>query len=66
MKKEIVETAKKTGEYDILEAKFNTLSNHIFHRTSDEIIQEVGLPLTERVFPIWQEWLNKEIKKRKG
>jgi type IV secretory pathway ATPase VirB11/archaellum biosynthesis ATPase len=65
IKKEILETAKKTEDYNILEAKFNTLSNHAFHRISDEIIQEVGLPTSERVFPLWQEWLNKEIKKRK-
>lgn len=65
MKKEIVEIAKKTEDYDILESKFNTLSNHYFHRISEEIIQEVGLPTSERVFPLWQSWLNKEIKKRK-
>ena len=65
MKKEIVEIAKKTEDYDILESKFNTLSNHYFHKISEEVIQEVGLPTSERVFPLWQSWLNKEIKKRK-
>ena len=64
IKNELVNVAKKTSDYDLLESKFNTLSNHAFHRISDEIIQEVGLPLGERVFPVWQEWLNKEIKKR--
>lgn len=39
-------------------------SNHAFHEISDEVIQEVGLPLSERVFPEWQKWLNKEVKKR--
>jgi type IV secretory pathway ATPase VirB11/archaellum biosynthesis ATPase len=65
IKKELFETAKKTKDFDVLESKFNTLSNHAFHRISDEVIQEVGLPVSERVFPLWQEWLNKEIKKRK-
>ncbi|HPD81487.1 MAG TPA: type II/IV secretion system ATPase subunit [Candidatus Pacearchaeota archaeon] len=65
IKKELFETAKKIGDFNILESKFNTLSNHTFHRISDEITQEVGLPSSERVFPVWQEWLNKEIKKRK-
>ncbi len=64
IKNELVDVAKKTSDYDLLESKFNTLSNHAFHRISDEIIQEVGLPLGERVFPAWQEWLNKEVKKR--
>lgn len=65
IKKELFETAKKTGDFDLLESKFNTLSNHTFHRISDEVIQEIGLPVSEKVFPLWQEWLNKEIKKRK-
>ncbi len=63
MKKEIAEVSKKIENMDLLESKFNTLSNHAFHRISDEIIQEIGLPVGERVFPAWQEWLNKEIKK---
>ena len=65
IKKEIVEVAKKIEDNDILESKFNALSNSAFHRISEEVIQEIGLPLSERVFPLWQEWLNKEIKKRK-
>ncbi|MFH1503540.1 MAG: type II/IV secretion system ATPase subunit [Candidatus Diapherotrites archaeon] len=65
LKKEIVEIAKKTEDYDLLESKFNTLSNSAFHRISEEVIQEIGLPTSERVFPLWQDWLNKEIKKRK-
>jgi len=35
---------KITGDEDILEAKFNTRSNHEFHKISDEISQEIGLP----------------------
>jgi len=65
IKKEIVDAAEKTGDSNILEAEFNTLSNHAFHRISDELRQEIGLPLSEKVFPEWQSWLNKEIKKRK-
>ncbi|GAJ16864.1 unnamed protein product, partial [marine sediment metagenome] len=53
IKKEIVEIAEKTGNEDILEAEFNTLSNHMFHKISDEIRQEIGLPMSERVFPEW-------------
>jgi type IV secretory pathway ATPase VirB11/archaellum biosynthesis ATPase len=64
MKKEIVDVSKKIQDNDLLENKFNALSNHAFHRISDDVIQEIGLPLGDRVFPAWQEWLNKEIKKR--
>ena len=65
MKKEIVDVAERTGNEDILEAKFNTRSNHEFHKISDEVSKEIGLPMSDRVFPAWQKWLNQEIKKRK-
>ena len=65
IKKEIVDVAKITGNENILEAKFNTRSNHEFHKISDEISQEIGLPKSERVFPEWQKWLNGEVKKKR-
>ena len=65
MKKEIVDTSKKIGDNSILESEFNAISNHAFHSISNNINREVGLPLSERVFPEWQKWLNKEIKLKK-
>jgi type IV secretory pathway ATPase VirB11/archaellum biosynthesis ATPase len=65
IKKEIVEVAEKTGDNDLLESEFNTLSNHMFHKISDEVLQEIGLPMSDRVFPEWQKWLNQEVKKRR-
>ena len=65
IKKEVVEVAEKIRNDGILECEFNTLSNHAFHRISDEIRQEIGLPLSERVFPEWQKWLMQEVKGRK-
>ncbi len=65
IKKEVVDAAEKTKNYMILESKFNALSNHMFHKISDEVSQEIGLPLGERVFPLWQRWLNSEIKKKR-
>ena len=65
IKKEIVNIAESTGNNEILEAPFNALSNHAFHEISSNILQEVGLPLSERVFPEWQKWLNKRIKSKK-
>jgi archaeal flagellar protein FlaI len=65
LKKEIVEVAEKNKMPEVLEAEFNKLTNHQFHKISDEVIQEIGLPLGEKVFPKWQKWLNGEIKKRK-
>ena len=65
IKKEITEVAEKTKNNEILEAPFNTLSNHAFHDISNKVSQEVGLPLSERVFPEWQKWLNNKIKGKK-
>ncbi len=65
LKEEIIHVAEQEKDPDILEAKFNTLSNHAFHRISDEVIQEHGLPLSEHVFPLWKKWLTEEIRKRK-
>ena len=65
IKQEIVDISEKTKNYKILEAKFNTAANHAFHRISDRIREETGLPLGERVFPAWQKWLNQEIKKKR-
>lgn len=66
IKQEIVDVAKKTGYNQILEAGFNTLSNHIFHEISDDVRKEIGLPMGDRVFPEWQKWLNNEIKIKKN
>jgi type IV secretory pathway ATPase VirB11/archaellum biosynthesis ATPase len=65
IKKEIVDVANKLGNLRLLEAEFNVLSSDAFHKISDEVRQEIGLPLSERVFPAWQSWLNKKIKGRK-
>jgi hypothetical protein len=62
IKKETVDVANKTKNLKILESRFNMLSNHEFHKISDKIRQEIGLPLSERVFPDWQKWLRKQIK----
>ena len=49
----------------LLESAFNSLSNNMFHQFSEEIVEEVGLPIGKRVFPMWQDWLMQQIKKRK-
>ena len=63
IKQEIVNIAEKLNFPILLEAKFNCQSNNAFHEISGRIREEVGLPVSERVFPAWQEWLKKEVKK---
>jgi len=65
MKKELINVSDKIGNDNLLEANFTTLANDNFHKISENIISEIGLPLSKRVFPEWQTWLNNEVKKRK-
>ena len=65
IKKEMVDISEKTGDKNILESGFTVLSNNAFHKISERVGQEIGLPISDRVFPEWQRWLNEEIKKRR-
>lgn len=65
IKQELVDVARKLKMPDLIEGKFNALSNDAFHRISDEIRQEIGLPVSERVFPEWKNWLMKKVKEVK-
>jgi len=62
VKEEIVKMSKELGKPLLLEAEFNSLSNAAFHRISNEVVEEDGLPLSEKVFPRWREWVVKESK----
>ena len=63
IKQEIVDVSKKMQMPELMESKFNALSNDIFHRISEKITNEVGLPVSERVFPEWRSWLMNTVKK---
>ena len=62
VKQELVDLSKKLKKPGIMEAKFNALSNDMFHRISDSVTQEIGLPTSERVFPEWRKWLTSKVK----
>ena len=63
MKEEIVSFATRSKIPSLLEAEFTVMSNNAFHQISDEIAEEVGLPVSDRVFPLWKSWLEKESKR---
>ncbi len=63
IKEGIVNFAEKMNMHELLEADFTVKSNNVFHEISNEIREEVGLPVSERVFPEWKKWLEKEVKK---
>lgn len=58
VKQEVVDIANKLGKPVLMEAKFNSMCNSAFHRISDEMRQEIGIPLGGRVFPEWKKWLH--------
>ena len=63
IKQEIVDVSKKMQMPQLMESKFNALSNDVFHRISEKITREVGLPISERVLPEWRSWLMNNVKK---
>jgi len=65
IKQEIVDISEKLKMPEILEARFNALSNNMFHQFSQEVQEDVGLPESEKVFNLWQEWLKKQVKGKK-
>lgn len=65
IKKELVDVSKKINNKQILESEFNSLANYKFSTISRDVREEVGLPISKEVFPRWQSWLNKSVKKLK-
>ncbi len=63
MKEEVVSFASKMERGDLLEGEFTVRSNNAFHQISDEVVEEIGLPMSKRVFPEWKKWLERESKK---
>jgi len=63
IKQETVEFAERTKKYDILEAPFTVMSNNAFHQISEKVREEVGLPTSDKVFPEWKKWLERNSKK---
>lgn len=63
IKEEIVNFSDNTGNTEVLESEFCVKANNAFHELSEKIREEVGLPVSERVFPEWKNWLDKEAKR---
>ena len=63
IKEEIVSYAEKMKKSELLEAGFTVLSNNAFHQISDKVREEVGLPVGDRVFGEWRNWLEKEARR---
>ena len=62
-KQEIVNISKKLNKPILMEAEFNAIANGAFHRISNEVTRDEGIPKSELVFPKWKEWLYKNAEK---
>ena len=63
IKQETVDFAERMKIPEILEGEFTVRSNNAFHQISDEVAEDVGLPVGNIVFDKWKRWLEKESKK---
>jgi type IV secretory pathway ATPase VirB11/archaellum biosynthesis ATPase len=65
IKETLVDTAEKEKDYDIIEAPFVIASNDQFHKISDKIKTETGKLDNKKIFFEWNEWLRRELRKKK-
>jgi hypothetical protein len=63
IKENLVNTANKLKNLDLLEAPFYVRANDEFHRISERVREEVGVLDSERIFFQWNEWLKNAVKK---
>ncbi len=66
IKETLVNYAKKTNNFSILEATFTTDANAAFHILSEKVKDEYGILDSQRIYARWDEWTKNEIKERIG
>ncbi|MDI6736999.1 MAG: ATPase, T2SS/T4P/T4SS family [Nanoarchaeota archaeon] len=64
IKKLIVEYSQRTKNPLMLEAKFVIQGNDVFHRISEQVLEEAGHIDTKRILFEWEEWLKKEVRRK--
>ena len=65
IKEEVVKAAEREKDDDMLEAPFMIQSNDQFHLAAEKVQKEYGKLDSKKIFFEWEEWLRKEIKRRK-
>ncbi|MEM4625647.1 MAG: ATPase, T2SS/T4P/T4SS family, partial [Candidatus Pacearchaeota archaeon] len=63
VKQYIVEIADRLNKPELLEGKFCLIANNIFYDICDKVTQEIGVPLSDRVFPLWVKRIEEEAQK---
>jgi flagellar protein FlaI len=65
VKETLVDYARKTGNPDIIEARFVSEANDMFHIISETVKEEHGSFDSQRIFAIWNERVKTMIKQKK-
>jgi len=65
LKELLVQASKENEAPDLLEADFVVTANDEFHKISDEIKEETGALDSKRILFQWQDWLSRQVKRRK-
>ena len=65
IKQTLVEYSDNLKDLALLEAHFVILANDMFHNIVEEVQNEVGGLDSGRIFFEWEEWLKREVKKKK-
>ena len=63
IKETLVKYSEKSKNNEMLEAGFTILSNDMFHKISDNVLEEVGGLDNKMIFSKWDKWLKEELKK---
>ena len=66
LKEELVATAAREADPNLLEAEFVVLANDAFHKISDQVKDRVGNLNSDEIFFNWKEWLSQQLEKRKA
>jgi hypothetical protein len=65
IKQALVELSVKAKMPDLIEAEWVIKANGAFHEISEKIEKEIGVPRGKRVYKEWEDWLKKELKKKR-
>ena len=65
IKETLVKYSEEAKDQDILEAEFVIRCNDYYHNLCDSIQKEVGHLDPDKIFFAWNDWVQKEIKKKR-
>lgn len=63
IKQEIVKVSERLNKPELLEAKFNSLCNMMFHAISEGVRTRGELPSSDKVFPEFKQWITESAGK---